>query len=574
LNGLNTPAIQSALLFSGLSAFVIVFGAYGFIAPWGGDINVHLAAVHALYRNMWNPADLSLDVHTSYSVFFSPYTVLVAAVGQMLGITPYHALQLAGIFNIALYACAIALFCRTFSAVPKSPLPPLLFLAVSLFLRSKVYSWSSETSYPTLSITQAYPSMLGWALALFAFVAAEHVARKHSAAAIVGLALLIALLVLAHPLTASWSIGIVGLRALYLFATATTELRREGRFALTALPSVMMPSLALTGALALGIALSLLWPYYSPLGLGQLAGLQQNDEFGSNPFSGIPATYLLAIAALLLSARLSVYRFWIVAFVATWGALELLRTLGIALADRYAFFMGFFAQFIVADCAAAALTQFFSARGKDAGAPRGRRAMHGVYLALFAIAFVYSPVLHAPLRSGILSLRAWREGQPGERAYYSRWEPIRAAIHPGEVLMMAPAFEEGFAIPAVTGAKVIAAVVMDGVPDAEERTRAVQRFFTAGQKPEVRRQDLKRWRATKVVLIAPTLNLAGEMEALLGPPVWRDQTHIVFTVEPERLSWGSSRAGRCVKNGWNCDSVYFNDWPLRDDLVGERTSRV
>ena len=561
MKSLNSPTTQSAILFSGLGAFVIFFGAYGFIAPWAGDINVHLAAVHALYRNFWNPLDLSLDVHTSYSVFFSPYTVLVAAMGQMLGVTPYHALQLAGIFNMALYAGAIAVFCRTFSAVPKSPLPPLLFLAVSLFLRSKVYSWSSETSYLTLSITQAYPSILAWSLALFAFVAAEYVVLKRSVMAIIGLIFLIALLVLTHPLTASWTIGIVGLRALYLFATAATELRREGNFALTSLPSVMRPGLALVGALAFGIALSLLWPYYSPLGLGQLAGLQQNDEFGSDPFGGMPATYLLAIAALLLSARLSVYRFWIVAFLATFGVMEFLRALGIQLADRYVFFMAFFAQFIVADYAAAALAQFFSAREGHAGAPRKRRVMNGVYLALFAIAFAYAPVLHAPLRTGILTLRAWREGQSGERIYYGRLEPLRAAIHPDDILMIVPTFEEGFAIPAVTGAKVIAATVMDGVPDGVERTRAVQRFFTAGQKPEARRQDLKRWRATKVVLIAPALNLAGEMEALLGSPVWRDETHIVFSVEPDRLSWDQTRrspTGRCVKNRRNCDSVYFD----------------
>jgi len=533
----NSPATQTAILFSGLCAFVIFFGAYGFIAPWGGDINVHLAAVHSLYRDMWNPSDLSLDAKTGYSVFFSPYTVLVALAGRMLGVTPYRALEIAGIFNVALYASAIALFCRTFSAVPKSPWPPLLFLAVSLFLRSKIYSWSSETSYLTLSITQAYPSLLGWSLALFAFVATEHVARKRSAVAIAGLALLIALLMLTHPLTASWTIGIVGLRALYLLATAASELSHEDKFRLAAVRSIVTPSLAIAGSLALGIALSLLWPYYSPLGLVHLAGIQQNDTFGSDPFGAMQLTYLLAIAALLLSARRHVYQFWIVAFVATFGALELLRMLGIEMADRYVFFMGFFAQFIVADCAAAAFTQLLSARGKHAGSPWSPRIANGVYLALFGIAFLYAPALHSPLRSGILTSQAWRDGKSGERAYYSRWEPLRAVIRPGEILMIAPSFEAGFAIPAVTGAKVITATAIDPVPDAAERASAVQRFFTAGQTPGVRLQDLKRWHATKVVLIAPTLDLAREMEALFGPPVWRDESRIVFAVGQNALSW-------------------------------------
>jgi hypothetical protein len=535
LKGLNAQARQIAVLFCGLGVFVVFFGAYGFIAPWGGDINVHLAAVHSLYRNLWNPSDLSLDVHTGYSVFFSPYTVVIALAGQTLGITPYRALEIAGIFNVALYASAIALFCRTFSAVPKSPLPPLFFLAVSLFLRSKIYSWSSETSYLTLSITQAYPSLLGWSLALFAFVTTEHVVRKRSATAIIGLALLIALLVLTHPLTASWTIGIVGLRALYLFAAAASDLLGNGKFALAPLRSVLPPSLALGGALALGVALSLLWPYYSPLGLVQLGSIPQNDNFGSDPFGAIPVTYLLAIAGLLLSTRLRVYQFWIAAFLATLGALELLRTLGIQMADRYVFFMGFFAQFIVADCAATAFTELLSAREKHAGGPSPRSVTNGFYLALLAIAFVLTPALHSPLRSGILTMHAWREGKSGERAYYSRWAPLRAVIHPGEVLMIAPSFEAGFAIPAVTGAKVISTGAIDPVSDIAERSLAVQRFFTAGQNPEVRLQDLKHWHATKVVLIAPTLDLSSEMEALFGPPLLRDETRIVFDVEPELL---------------------------------------
>ena len=102
MKGIPTPAIRTAILFCGLSAFVISFGSYGFIAPWGGDINVHLAAVHALYRNMWNPSDLSLDVqsHTGFSVFYSPYAVLVALLGQALSVTPYRAFEIAAwIFN-------------------------------------------------------------------------------------------------------------------------------------------------------------------------------------------------------------------------------------------------------------------------------------------------------------------------------------------------------------------------------------------------------------------------------------------------------------------------------------------
>jgi len=60
----NASLFQGAILFAGLAAFVAVFGAYGFIATWGGDIHVYIAAIHALYRDMWNPSDLNLNVET------------------------------------------------------------------------------------------------------------------------------------------------------------------------------------------------------------------------------------------------------------------------------------------------------------------------------------------------------------------------------------------------------------------------------------------------------------------------------------------------------------------------------
>src|SRR5690348_13416137 len=72
----NSSAVQNAILFSGLTAFVLFFGAYGFIAPWGGDIHVYIAAVHSFYRDMWNPSDVSLGVKSGNTVFFAPYLLL------------------------------------------------------------------------------------------------------------------------------------------------------------------------------------------------------------------------------------------------------------------------------------------------------------------------------------------------------------------------------------------------------------------------------------------------------------------------------------------------------------------
>lgn len=93
--GSDRSPVQQTNLWIGLAGFVLVFGSYGFIAPWGGDFNVYIAAVHALYRDLLHPSDVSLGVPSGNMVFYGPYEVLVAAIGKALGATPYRALELA-----------------------------------------------------------------------------------------------------------------------------------------------------------------------------------------------------------------------------------------------------------------------------------------------------------------------------------------------------------------------------------------------------------------------------------------------------------------------------------------------
>lgn len=527
--------VQPLVLWSGLAGFVLVFGSYGFIAPWDGDFNVYIAAVHALYRDLWHPSDANLGVPTGNAAFYSPYLVAVALAGRLSGATPYRALEFAGVVNVALYAAAVTAFCHRFSRLPKSALPPLLLLAIILVLRVKIYSWSSETSYLTLGITQAYPSLLGWAMALLSFVMADYVVQKPGAATITALSLLLAALVLIHPISGTWAVGIAGLRALYVLLPRDIRHDSESLGKSNGSRPLLLHSACLGIAIVLGVALSLLWPYYSPLMLTRYAGVQEHDLFGADPFGGMPVTYALAAVALLLSGRFRFYQFWIVAFFATFAALEILRGIGITFADRYALFMAFFAQFIVADCGAVALDQIPS-RWANRRSFDFRLAADLLFVALLAIAFVKAPPLHAPIRGGILALHNWTGGFSSERAFYGKWGPLRASIQENDVLMMVPSWQAGMDIPAVTGAKVIAAALMVGVPDANERTRSVDRFFLPGQSTAIRRQELKRWHATKVVLTDPVLGLAGEMESLLGKPLWKDATRIVFGVNTSQPS--------------------------------------
>jgi hypothetical protein len=523
---------RSLILYTGLAVFVIYYGIHAFRLPMFGDFPVYLAAVHALYVDPWLPAHETMAVQGAHSVWYSPYTVLVAAVGKILQVSPYRALLLAGVANLLLYAGAIVFFFRTFAARPASPWPPLLFLAVTLFLRSENYEWSSETSYQTLRFIQAYPSFLGWPLALIAFALAERVVRgAQGFATLAILTLLIAFLLLSHLITASWVIGIVGLRGLYAVAVAWRPASRQGQMGTTnALREAAATFAKILAALVAAVCLSLLWPYYSLLQLGSFGAVAEGAPFGSQPFHFMLAVYALGLVAAVQAILAGRHLFLIVAFLATMGAWATFRLAGLNYGDRYVFFMAFFPQVLIADAASLAIERVFR-RTPDGNQQGLARMGAGIYLAALVAAIIWAPSMHGEWRGLIKSpYLLWRI-PAADKVFYNHWEPYRTALKPGDVVMMP--YDEGepaMNLAAVTGARMVAVQFSDDVPDFADRTASVDQFFSRGANAETRLGELRRWHANKIVLVGPTLELEADMEALVGKPLYRDASAIVYGV--------------------------------------------
>jgi hypothetical protein len=114
-----------------------------------------------------------------------------------------------------------------------------------------------------------------------------------------------------------------------------------------------------------------------------------------------------------------------------------------------------------------------------------------------------------------------------EHAFYAQWKPFRAALRPGDVIMM-PSVHAAMDIAAVTGARTVAVPFAAAVPDLLSRTASIEWFFSEGVSRETRLIELNRWQANKIVLVGPSLKLAPAMEALFGNPLWRDATAIVY----------------------------------------------
>ena len=206
---------QRLLLLASFALFIGYYSLCSFKVPWLGDFNRHVAAVHALYEDFRHPIHEAMPLEGKYTEEYNPLNVAAAAFGRFFELSEYGALQWIGVMNLFLYAYAVCLYFRTTSVLPNSALPPAFFLVFSLFLRNRTWIWASETSFDTLALIQAYPSFLGWSLALLIFALVERLFDAGRRRYAVTIALLFSILILTHLITASWVLGIMGVRAIF-----------------------------------------------------------------------------------------------------------------------------------------------------------------------------------------------------------------------------------------------------------------------------------------------------------------------------------------------------------------------
>jgi hypothetical protein len=225
--------VEAAFGVAALAIFVAYFGVHCFRYPRMGDHLRHVASVASLYRNFAHPPHEAMPLPGTDSEVHTPYIVTVAGTGRALGLTPYGALELAGVLNLIFYTWSVWFFFRTFSVVPHSPIPPVAFLVISLFLRNRVYYWASETSFASMRLIQAYPSLFAWAIALTLFAVAERHFRRQRVVSLAGISFLVVILALSHNITASWVGGILVVQA------GTVTFARDGSWSVRGISSTI-----------------------------------------------------------------------------------------------------------------------------------------------------------------------------------------------------------------------------------------------------------------------------------------------------------------------------------------------
>lgn len=502
-------------------AYLGYFGLTCFRHYWAADFQMYCAGAARLYTNLLAPEHEALALPGDTSSLYTPYLVLVSALGVLFDVTPYRALEYAGMVNLIVYMLAILYFFSRHSLHYRFQLAAACFLAASLLLRWTHFGWSSELSLANLQYVQAYPSTLGWSLALVAFGLVEELRRRGSWSATALLALTFALLLTCHVLTGSWAIGVVALYGLY--DAAAKQQRRL--------------LIRVVVAIALAFGLAVLWPYSPFLGQGPIANIEEPSVFGEHPLADMPNLYLVALpcAAWVLS-RVRRHRFWVLGFCATYGVLLMWRALGVSFGNRYAFFMAFFAQFYVAEVAALGLVVLTKGRPSLRVAFQLQKEDRLVVVACLAVALIGvlpSPMLQEALREGsIAQLHSPAEllSMPSPHdAYYRRNAELRPYLGPKDIVV-APNTRDVFDIAATTGARFICSPGAIRVVDVWDRMRAASHFFAPRVGRQARLTIAKRYDATKILL---PRSLWSELPALsrqFGAPLYRGTNWVVFAL--------------------------------------------
>jgi hypothetical protein len=237
----------AGLLVYGLAAWHSAGGH--FLNQTSRDLWQHLAALKALIADPFHPANPFVTTYEG-SRHFHPYWVSVALVARAMGWNEWQALGFAGFVSAGTLLAGIHVFGRAFYRTPRGP---LALLAAMTLGWSLPVSHTGYHSLGTLIEGMAYPAAL-----------------------LIGLSLLLWGLVIRALERPGLAWPIVPLAA-FMFAThqlgAGIGFMAAGCFILLWPGAALRARAAVAGTIALGILLSMAWPYHDPFDAVARTGL-------------------------------------------------------------------------------------------------------------------------------------------------------------------------------------------------------------------------------------------------------------------------------------------------------------
>jgi alpha-1,6-mannosyltransferase len=219
-----------------LATVVTVVGAVQTLnGQWSTDMWEHVAVVRRLIEDPFRttPPLTLLD---------TPYTVTLGALGHVLGVNAVTILSMAAIANLVLLLVALRLFVVEVTANERAPFWALVFLL--LLWGFSPYRFSGFFNLNSIGFVLPYPSTFATAIALLTLTAALRGLRDRRPLLFIAVVAGTGSVVLVHPITGAWLV--IGLLAVGISRARVPD-----------------DWVWLGAASIVGLASTLLWPYYS-----------------------------------------------------------------------------------------------------------------------------------------------------------------------------------------------------------------------------------------------------------------------------------------------------------------------
>jgi hypothetical protein len=486
-----------------------------------GDARVYIGGAHALYEDFWHPQHESVVASKHFSFAFTPYLYVLAAVGRLLGVSGYGAVQLAAIANLTLYLSGMVAFFRALVRGPAGTWAALFFLVTSLFLRDENAFWSSETSVRSLTVVLGYPSTFAWGALLWSLAQVEWFLVDRRPHRLVWLLVLVWFVLLSHPLTGSLLFGLCGLRALLFVALGTTTAPHRT----TSWRDRARTAGLVVLALVLGALLTLLWPDASFLNPA-LTLAKEDAPFAHRIWETFALAYWAAIPALVFLVRRDRVVVVLVAnLLAAFGVYWALRAAGVDYASRYVLFTGFAAHALVALMCGVAVVA--STSHPSVWVRWSARA----YVVAVLVASFSSPMVRGGDHvKGALQVPVDLWAAPwAEPRFYAAFDDFKGQLHAGDVVMCSDD-RNGMLLFPITGARSVTARFTTQLPDFKQRTRAARVFFSPTVSRAQRMGAAGQFHASHALAVKPSDALLAALTRDLGPPLVHTDTFTLYRI--------------------------------------------
>lgn len=474
----------SDLLFVALAAGIfgwVVWDAFSFRLIThlpGSDYWEHTAVLRALIENPFHPRHPSI-VTNAGSPRFGPHYLMVALLSKALHYGPIDAMALASTLNAALLLLGIFLFFRVYFRDARASLFGLIVVFGTWL--GKAPHFSNVFKFSVYFSVAGYPSSSAFAVTLLLLALAVRLLRASVARpALLGLAVLgVAYVYVTHPLTA-----VMSLTALVALAATDPGIERRRRL----LVAATAPA---------GLLLALLWPYYPALGMvaggtaervGRALALKNiplHEFYSAASLRQILGYALFAVPCLGYFVVVRRHLFVVLGTLAMLAIFVGSALVPVPLGHRFVLLAVFFLQVGLVFLLLALTTD----GGVWRGHPRallGAKLGVGLFLAYLAVTNVadararfaefrggVSPTVRLGHRVGqITGTRGVVLGDPLPCWSLPTFGPRIVALHHSNPL----------------------------VPDTDERTQKVRRFFAPGTSNREREAILARYSVTHVLL--------------------------------------------------------------------------